>query len=1175
MSTFFGSNSTSNITETNLGSRLYHIKEAAIGSESIVSILPDDNVVVNNCSSFGKSLLNVSTLNQLVGLINSGDSKVEVIDSGTGEIVFSLDNAVKMSVRNAYTEVLNELRSLNIIPATDLEYNLGTSSKRYGTGFIRKITTNSVGQVSIGDGTGTGGISSVNIGNGSGGNGEANYSVSIGRGANSEQSHSSSICLGYASGQKGTQQRSGIIAIGHSAGTGISSVQGMMNNAIAIGSSASLNGGAVDSIAIGAGANGNSVANDYSIAIGSAAGSANQGNHCIAIGRLAGSANQHNNTIIINGQNNTALNSGQANSLYIAPIRSGGTGNNLVYDTGTKEVQVGGVASMSGITTSGHITPDSSSQRDLGANGTRFRTLYTEDISLSGKIYSTTTATPIILAQDTTERARINASGQLEVKTATISTGAIKISTPSQSLNQTTFIGFSGDGSDGNDRARFGCRFGNTGGGNLFFTTGGSGTQADRMVITDTGVQVNGNIIPDSTANVREIGASGNKFNNVFSTTFTGALSGNASSATFASIPDTRFVSPFNPKRPTASVAEFRARQQQEINELCEAGAANANLGVGNFWGISKTIVPWSDPSGGRMYQYYYSANGIVYFRKSDQASPYNTEAWTAWRDASPDKCILTDSTDTISGTKTFSSNILFDADNQRNVGSSGQALNSVFAHTGNFKSIAVHSATAGNIGTSAKAFNTLFVSTIGSSGTPVQTLYADVWATSSTSGLRCANNLVLATDLALPTITWYDVNAKSMILVDTVNTTNGGKLSYDSANSEIVIATTSSNVERVRIGANGLKSKRAIHNTDATSGITSTDSQLQLSGATKSQILFENTGNTSKKVIALYNSADKLCINSMDNTGTTYTASGDIIQFDMANGWVIVNALLRPTLDLGSDLGGTNKRWANGYFDKVYTTSGTVNTSDRNQKKDIQPLGDSLKQLLKLEPVSFKYKEGTSGRTHLGFIAQQVAEVIPDCAIFVQNGDSCGLRYEQFSALIVKAVQELHSKVEKIEARKLVGGAVIDTSGLTEDFVRVYERLDFLESEVNKPVKPSLHRCVELSRINELYDRISNLECNEQKSSSSEDFELMHSLIEKNHQQELRINELENKLNQIQSQPKVEFKDSIEDSDAGGLSMIESLQDRLFKAEQLAVKQDKMIKKLTTAVNKLLKQAE
>ena len=58
MSNFFGSSSGGGTgSETELGSRLYHIKESAIGSEAILSILPDDNVVVNNCTNFGKSLL--------------------------------------------------------------------------------------------------------------------------------------------------------------------------------------------------------------------------------------------------------------------------------------------------------------------------------------------------------------------------------------------------------------------------------------------------------------------------------------------------------------------------------------------------------------------------------------------------------------------------------------------------------------------------------------------------------------------------------------------------------------------------------------------------------------------------------------------------------------------------------------------------------------------------------------------------------------------------------------------------------------------------------------------------------------------------------------------------------------------------------------------------------------
>lgn len=971
--TDFFLNQTGGSVSQQLGTRLNNVKNQVLSTQSVIGIQPDNSTDAIPYTAFGKSLLNVSTLNGLVGLINSADTNVSVIDSGIGQIDFTLDNALKLSVKNAYTEVLNELRTLSIIPTTTTS-DLGSSASRF-----RNLYTTGISQVKNG----------------------ADNILSI---------------TGDVAYQQGIQ-------------FGDSAV----------------------------------------------------------------------NWALVKKTNTTDLRlwNSVAPSGDVFTIKTDGK-------VGVGTTTPATTLDVNGATTvRGHITPDATNQRDLGTSSLRMRTLYTTDVSVNGNIYSATTATPIIFAQDTSERARINASGQLEVKTATINNGAIKISTPTQNQNQYTFLGFSGDGTDGNDRARVGCKFGASGGGNLFFTTGGSNTQVERMVITDTGVgigntapknllqvglstsnwtnvdnpvnsqpavhiagsgssrlilehtgfatadrrtailqnssgnvslgsvndtgsswnnqnimkwslidystTVSGNILPDSTANVREIGASGNKFNNVYSTTFTGALSGNASSATFASIPDTRYVSQFSPKRPTASVAEFRARQQQEINELCEASAANTHLGVGNFWGVSKTIVPWSDPSGGRMYQYFYSANGIVYFRKSDQAFPYNTEAWTAWRDASPDKCILTDSTDTISGTKTFSSNILFDADNQRNVGSSGQALNSVFAHTGNFKSIAVHSATGGNIGSLAKPFDTIYL------------LNADI------------GNLVS--------------NIKSMNITPTAT--------------------------------------------------------------------------------------------------NTYT------------------------------IGSSSSTQYNAIYGNTVYGNGVVLTSDINKKKDIQPIEDALSIIMRFESKSFKFKDGTSNRTHTGFIAQQIKEVIPDdWALYCDNklGD-IGLKYTEIICLNTRAIQQLNERLSKVESRKLVGSAVIDTSGLTEDFVRVYERLEALESEVNKPVKPQLHRCIEVSRINELFERISNLECNESKSNSSEDFELIHSLMEKNHKHELRINELENKLNQIQSQPKVESKsvDFLAESD-GGLNMVDMLQTKNYELEQRILKLEKQNKKLVQAVNRLLK---
>jgi hypothetical protein len=79
-----------------------------------------------------------------------------------------------------------------------------------------------------------------------------------------------------------------------------------------------------------------------------------------------------------------------------------------------------------------------------------------------------------------------------------------------------------------------------------------------------------------------------------------------------------------------------------------------------------------------------------------------------------------------------------------------------------------------------------------------------------------------------------------------------------------------------------------------------------------------------------------------------------------------------------------------------------------------------------------------------------------------------------------------------------------------------------------------------------------------------------MLDLIEKVNSLVLRCNDLDSKLSTIPHKPdnKIEF----DDSDSCGSSMMETMQERLYKAEQLIGKQQKMITKLTSAVNSLLK---
>ena len=144
------------------------------------------------------------------------------------------------------------------------------------------------------------------------------------------------------------------------------------------------------------------------------------------------------------------------------------------------------------------------------------------------------------------------------------------------------------------------------------------------------------------------------------------------------------------------------------------------------------------------------------------------------------------------------------------------------------------------------------------------------------------------------------------------------------------------------------------------------------------------------------------------------------------------------------TNLGSGSYRWK-----QLFATTATISTSDRNYKKDIKELDERyLNLFLQLVPVSFQFIDGDSGRTHIGFIAQDVESAMAQCGltaldfagfckdvkikcilnengeeveepIFDENGNPeyiYSLRYEEFISIITYAVQKLWKKVTYIE---------------------------------------------------------------------------------------------------------------------------------------------------------------
>jgi hypothetical protein len=123
------------------------------------------------------------------------------------------------------------------------------------------------------------------------------------------------------------------------------------------------------------------------------------------------------------------------------------------------------------------------------------------------------------------------------------------------------------------------------------------------------------------------------------------------------------------------------------------------------------------------------------------------------------------------------------------------------------------------------------------------------------------------------------------------------------------------------------------------------------------------------------------------------------------------------PGGDNSKDLGGPSNRW-----DDVWATNGTIQTSDLNSKNSILDSSLGLSFISSLRPVEYKWNGGT--RLHQGLIAQEVKAVLDglgvDFAGYIDPGDGNGfkgLRYQEFIAPLIKAIQELTLRVEDLEA--------------------------------------------------------------------------------------------------------------------------------------------------------------
>ena len=92
------------------------------------------------------------------------------------------------------------------------------------------------------------------------------------------------------------------------------------------------------------------------------------------------------------------------------------------------------------------------------------------------------------------------------------------------------------------------------------------------------------------------------------------------------------------------------------------------------------------------------------------------------------------------------------------------------------------------------------------------------------------------------------------------------------------------------------------------------------------------------------------------------------------------------------------------------------IDRSDIRLKKDFDDLGYGIDDLMALTPLSFARKR--TGIRELGFIAQEVIEIIPEAARYDLQQDQYSIRPFGIIAVLVKAVQELQEQINELKER-------------------------------------------------------------------------------------------------------------------------------------------------------------
>ncbi|MBK8845588.1 MAG: tail fiber domain-containing protein [Bacteroidetes bacterium] len=139
------------------------------------------------------------------------------------------------------------------------------------------------------------------------------------------------------------------------------------------------------------------------------------------------------------------------------------------------------------------------------------------------------------------------------------------------------------------------------------------------------------------------------------------------------------------------------------------------------------------------------------------------------------------------------------------------------------------------------------------------------------------------------------------------------------------------------------------------------------------------------------------------------------------------INSDLVPTTNCARSIGNSTNRW-----NIIYACNGVINTSDARDK--IAQLKYGIKEIMKMNPVSYQWNYNQEDGTKLGLLAQDLQKIVPEVVRDWEYktdeitgertkipAEQLGVFYSDLIPVLIKGMQEQQTEI-KLRDSRIVG---------------------------------------------------------------------------------------------------------------------------------------------------------